>query len=66
MHAIANREFPIPDHFDIFLLSREIRASDKTALECVIEVDEERDRLEKEAEELAHANDDGLFILLLT
>lgn len=58
MHAMANGEFPIPSQIDIFLLSREIKASDKTALEMVVEVDEERNRLEQEAEELAHFNDD--------
>uniref|UniRef100_A0A915K0X4 ABC transporter domain-containing protein n=1 Tax=Romanomermis culicivorax TaxID=13658 RepID=A0A915K0X4_ROMCU len=59
LHALANREFVIPEHFDIFLLSREMRASDKTALECVIEVDQERQQLELEAEELAHFDDDA-------
>ncbi|XP_072029313.1 ATP-binding cassette sub-family F member 2-like [Amphiura filiformis] len=54
MYAIGNREVPIPEHIDIFHLTREMAASDKTALECVLEVDEERLKLEKEAEELAH------------
>lgn len=34
-------------------------ASDKTALQCVMEVDEERLRLEKMAEELVACEDDG-------
>ncbi|KAK3758024.1 hypothetical protein RRG08_006605 [Elysia crispata] len=55
--ALAAREVPVPDHIDIFLLRREMPASDKTALECVMEVDEERHRLELEAEELAHNQD---------
>lgn len=50
---------PIPDHIDIFHLTREMPASDKTALKCVMEVDEERIKLEKLAEELAHCEDDG-------
>ena len=54
LDTIGNREIPIPDHFDIFHLQHEIEASDKTALECVMEVDQERLRLEKEAEDLAH------------
>lgn len=33
--VLGNREVPIPDHIDIFHLSREIPASSKTALECV-------------------------------
>lgn len=54
----GNREVPIPDHIDIYHLTREIPASDKTALECVMEVDEERIRLEKLAEELVQYEDD--------
>ncbi|KAG5578101.1 hypothetical protein H5410_058235 [Solanum commersonii] len=56
--AIGLREIPIPDHMDIFHLSREIEASDMTSLEAVINCDEERLQLEKEAEALA-AQDDG-------
>ena len=57
--AIANREIPIPDHVDIFHLSREIPANDKTALEAVLEADEEIHRLEHESERLSHtAGDD--------
>ncbi|PVD30264.1 hypothetical protein C0Q70_09527 [Pomacea canaliculata] len=55
--ALHNREVPIPDHIDIFLLRREMPPSDKTALEAVIEVDKERLRLEKEAEDLGHKDD---------
>jgi ATP-binding cassette subfamily F protein 2 len=51
--AIGNREFPIPDHIDIYHLQREMPPSEKTALQCVMEVDTERVFLEKEAEELA-------------
>jgi len=56
--AIGCRELPIPEHMDIFHLSREIEASDMSSLEAVISCDEERIRLEKEVEELA-AQDDG-------
>jgi ATP-binding cassette subfamily F protein 2 len=55
--ALGNREVPIPDHIDIYYLSREMPASDKTALQCVLEVDQERIRLEKLAEELSHCDD---------
>lgn len=55
--ALANREIPIPDHIDIFLLRREMPPSDKTALETVVEVDQERMRLEKESEDLSHKLD---------
>lgn len=56
--VLGNREVPIQDHIDIFHLSREIPASSKTALECVMEVDEERLKLEKLAEELATREDE--------
>ncbi|CAG0881227.1 unnamed protein product [Cyprideis torosa] len=58
MAALGNREVPIQDNIDIYYLSREIPATDKTALECVIAVDQERIRLEKLAEELAHSTDE--------
>lgn len=58
LHAIANREIPVPDHIDIFLLSREMPASNDTALHAVMEADVIRAKLEKEAEELATMTDD--------
>ena len=60
MEALANRELPIPKHFDIFHLQNEVAPSDKTALECVMEVDEERRLLEEEADELAGRPDDEM------
>lgn len=58
LSVLGNREVPIQDHIDIFHLTREIPASSKTALECVMEVDAERILLEKQAEELATREDD--------
>lgn len=58
MSVLGNREVPIPSHIDIFHLNREMPASSKTALECVMEVDEERIKLEKMAEELVANEDD--------
>lgn len=58
LSVLGNREVPIQEQIDIFHLSREIPASTKTALECVMEVDEERLKLEKLAEELATREDD--------
>lgn len=60
MEALANRELPIPKHFDIFHLTNEIEPTDKTALECVMEVDRERLRLEAEADDLAHRTEDEM------
>ncbi len=51
--AIGCREVPIPEHMDIYHLTREIDATEMTALEAVMNVDEERLKLEKEAELLA-------------
>nr|GMD25413.1 ABC transporter F family member 1 [Ipomoea batatas]GME19040.1 ABC transporter F family member 1 [Ipomoea batatas] len=57
--AIGCRELPIPEHMDIYHLSREIEASDMSSLEAVICCDEERLKLEKEAEALAGQDDGG-------
>ncbi|KAK0416839.1 hypothetical protein QR680_012713 [Steinernema hermaphroditum] len=58
MHAIYNREMPIPDSVDMYLVSREMPASDMTALKAVCDVDAERKALEAQAEELATMDDD--------
>lgn len=50
--SIGMREVPIPEHMDIYHLTREIDATDLTALEAVMNVDEERLELEKEVERL--------------
>lgn len=57
LYAIANRDIPIPEHVDIFHLSREIPATSKTALEAVLEVNQELHKLEAEAESLSHCDD---------
>lgn len=54
LSAIGKREAPIPEHIDIYHLTREMPPSDKTPLQCVMEVDTERAMLEREAERLAH------------
>jgi len=53
LRAIAERDIPVPAHFDIYLVEREMDASDMTALEAVMEVDEEKKRMEEEAELLS-------------
>ncbi|KAH8244056.1 ATP-binding cassette sub-family F member 2 [Drosophila bipectinata] len=58
LSVLGGREVPIPPHIDIFHLTREIPASSKSALQCVMEVDEERIKLEKLAEELAMSDED--------
>jgi ATP-binding cassette subfamily F protein 2 len=55
--AISNRDIPIPPHIDIFHLSREIPATDKTALEAVLDADQELIQLEKEADKLVDCDD---------
>ncbi|XP_020632826.1 ATP-binding cassette sub-family F member 2-like [Orbicella faveolata] len=64
LETIGNRDIPIPNHIDIFHLKNEMEASDKTALQCVMEVDEERTRLEAEAAELTKQGDEGSERLL--
>jgi len=56
--ALGNREIEIPDHIDMYFLNREAPASNKTSLECVLDVDKERIKLEKLAEELVMCTDD--------
>lgn len=57
MTVLGNREVDIPSHMDIYHLTREIAATEKTALECVRDVDREKAKLESEAEFLAHCDD---------
>jgi ATP-binding cassette, subfamily F, member 2 len=55
LKAIGTRSVPIPANIDIFLLTEEVEPSDTlTALDAVMAVDEERLRLEKQAEDLNH------------
>jgi len=58
--CIGQREVPIPGHVKIVHLDREVAASEQTALESVLQdLEEERARLEKEAEELAMSEDES-------
>jgi len=58
LSVLGSREVPIQPHIDIYYLDREVPASEKTALQAVMEADEEKNRLEKLAEELAGREDD--------
>ncbi|KAG1660997.1 ATP-binding cassette sub-family F member 2 [Nymphon striatum] len=57
LSVLGRREVPIQDHVDIYHLTREIASSEKSALQAVMEVDEQKAKLEKMAEELAHHED---------
>jgi len=59
MKAIAYRMVPIPENIDIFFLDGEYAATDKTALQAVLDVDAERAKLEKEADELSQQMGEG-------
>jgi len=59
MAVLGNREVPIQDHIDIYFLDREVPGSEKTALEAVMEADEERNKLELLAEQLATQEDEA-------
>jgi ATP-binding cassette, subfamily F, member 2 len=55
LKTIGARAVPIPANIDIFLLSEEVAPSDTlTAIAAVMEVDEERLRLERQADDLNH------------
>lgn len=62
LSAIGKREVPIPEHIDIYHLTREMPPSEKTPLQCVMEVDTERAMLEREAERLAHEDGSNLHV----
>ncbi|TMW57394.1 hypothetical protein Poli38472_003319 [Pythium oligandrum] len=53
MNVLGARGIPIPDSIDIYHLKHEIEASDMTAIEAVLSVDEERNKLQAEADELS-------------
>lgn len=57
LEALGGREVPIPEHIDIYHLSEEIAASDRTPLQCVMQVESERVRLEAEAAQLVEEGD---------
>ncbi|KAJ5619141.1 ABC transporter [Penicillium lagena] len=53
LKSIASREFPIPDHIDIYLLNEGAPPSDLGALEWVVrEAQNQLDAMEKKAEEI--------------
>ena len=53
LKAIAKREYPIPDHVDIYLLNEGAAPSDLGALEWVVrEAEREMERLDKLAEDI--------------
>jgi len=55
LRALGARAVPVPRSIDIFYLSEEIAPSDTlTALDAVMEVDVERNQLEKQADDLNH------------
>ncbi|CAK8685322.1 ATP-binding cassette sub-family F member 2-like [Clavelina lepadiformis] len=54
--TLGAREVPIPDHIDSFYLRHEAPAVEITPLDFVLNVDDERHRLELEAEHLVQAD----------
>ncbi|KAJ3086977.1 ABC transporter ATP-binding protein arb1 [Quaeritorhiza haematococci] len=60
LQALANREVPIPEHIDIYLLNREYEPTELTALEAVIEdAQKELKRLEHQMEEMLAEDPDN-------
>jgi ATP-binding cassette subfamily F protein 2 len=70
MKAIAARAIPIPDGLDIYFLDKEYDATEITALDAVMESNDEVAKLETRAEMLneamADADDDQQADILLT
>ncbi|CAL2037624.1 unnamed protein product [Caenorhabditis brenneri] len=58
LQAIYNKEMPIPENVDMYLVSREMPASEMTALQAVVDVDSVRKDLEHLAEQLAGETDE--------
>lgn len=57
LKAIDKREYPVPEHVDIYLLNEGAPPSDLGALEWVVkEAENEMDRLEKLAEDILEKN----------
>jgi len=57
LKAIDKREYPVPDHIDIYLLNEGAPPSDLGALEWVVrEAENEKERLDKLAEEILEKN----------
>ncbi|KAK4696226.1 ATP-binding cassette, subfamily F, member 2, partial [Lecanoromycetidae sp. Uapishka_2] len=57
LKAIDKREYPIPEHVDIYLLNEGAPPSDLGALEWVVkEAEREMERLDKQAEEILEKN----------
>ena len=55
LRALGARALPVPQSIDIFFLKEEVEPSDTlSALDAVMEVDEERMKLEQRAEDLNH------------
>lgn len=55
LKVVGARAIPVPSNIDLFLLDQEVPPSDTvTAIEAVMSVDEERLRLEQQAEDLNH------------
>ncbi|XP_026323496.1 ATP-binding cassette sub-family F member 1 [Hyposmocoma kahamanoa] len=52
LRHLAQRAFPLPPHIDILLCEQEVTASDKSAVETILEADVKRTELLKECKEL--------------
>lgn len=61
LRAIASGIIPRPSNIDVYTVERGMDKTDKTALEAVLEVDQEKVELETEADKLSESmGDDGL------
>lgn len=53
LNCIGSSEIALPDHIDVYHVSAEVKASDISAIDCVLEVESERVKLEEKAQKLS-------------
>jgi ATP-binding cassette, subfamily F, member 2 len=58
MNILGCHEVPFPDHVDRYHVSHEVEASEVSALQAVLSVDKEKERLDQELEKLVLADQD--------
>ena len=65
LNCIASCEIALPDHIDVYHVSSEVAASEISAIDCVLQVESERVKLEEKAQNLSDllSKFDGVGIL---
>ncbi|CAG9572767.1 putative ATP-binding cassette protein subfamily F,member 2 [Leishmania major strain Friedlin] len=63
LRVLGCHEIPFPSHVDRYYVSQEVEASDMSALDAVLAVDKEREKLESEMEDLALGDQEDPHVL---